>query len=105
MAISRDVLVLVAIAAAIILLSIIGLAAAFVMGLIGSLDGLLMIMVCLMMAGIFGGMLLLTAKEQGWLPARRAKKEEKAAAKSAAAPAPAAPAVPDRPVQEPVERK
>lgn len=32
------------------------------------MDGLLLVMVCLLMGGIFSLMLLLLAKEQGWLP-------------------------------------
>jgi hypothetical protein len=58
-----------------------------------------------MMAGIFAGMLLLTAKEQGWLPARRKKEKDGAAAQPAkSSPAPAA-SVPQPPVQETVEKK
>lgn len=35
------------------------------------MDGLLLVMVCLLMGGIFSLMLFLLAKEQGWLPRKR----------------------------------
>ncbi len=67
----RDVLILAALCAVIVLLSLLGLVWAFAAGLLYPhilLDGLLLVMICLMMAGIFSLMLLLLAKEAGWLP-------------------------------------
>lgn len=64
----REGLGLVAMCAIVILLSVAGLASAFITGLVTSVDGLLLLMICLMMGGLFTLMLLLTAKDEGWLP-------------------------------------
>jgi hypothetical protein len=67
----RDVLILAALCVVIVLLSLLGLVWAFAAGLLYPhilLDGLLLVMICLMMAGIFSLLLLLLAKEAGWLP-------------------------------------
>jgi hypothetical protein len=64
----REGLGLVAMCAIVILLSVLGLVSAFVTGLVTSVDGLLLLMICLMMGGLFTLMLLLTAKDEGWLP-------------------------------------
>ena len=50
-----------------IALSIVGLASDFVTRLLSSIDGLLLLMICLMMAGIFSLMLFILVKEAGWL--------------------------------------
>jgi hypothetical protein len=56
--------------AVMLLLSILGVVGGLSTRLIGSLDGLLIIAVCLTMALIFGILLLVLAKEQGWLGKR-----------------------------------
>ena len=60
-------LLLLTICAVIVGLSILGLIGGFSTRLIGSLDGLLMLAVCLMTALIFARLLFVLAKEQGWL--------------------------------------
>jgi hypothetical protein len=57
--------------AVVIVLSLLGIAAGVSRGLFGSLDGLLMLAVCLMMALIFVLLLFVLAKEQGWLGKHR----------------------------------
>ena len=52
----------------VVLLSIGGIAAAFLTGLIPSLDGLLLLLICLMMIAIFTPPLLALARQKGWLP-------------------------------------
>lgn len=59
----REDLGLAAICLAVILLSIGGLVAALTTGLLGTLDGLLLILVCLMMAAIFAPPLIAVAKQ------------------------------------------
>jgi hypothetical protein len=49
-------------------LSFVGMVSAVVTRLIGNIDGLLLLMICLMMAGLFLGVLYSIAKEEGWLP-------------------------------------
>ena len=71
MSAQREVLTLAAICAVIVLLSLLGLVWAFAAGLLYPhilLDGLLLVMICLMMAGIFSLLLLQVAKQAGWLP-------------------------------------
>jgi hypothetical protein len=78
----RAVLSLVVICAVIVLLSVLGLVWAVGAGLLYpqiQLDGLLLIMVCLMMGGIFSLMLLRMAREYGWLPRWRSAVEAPAA--------------------------
>ncbi len=67
MKIERSVLGLAIICAVVILLSLGGLVWVFASGLAFDLDGLLLILVCLTMGGIFLIMLLLMAKQAGWL--------------------------------------
>jgi hypothetical protein len=62
---------LLAMCAAVIVLSILGIAAGFSRELFGSLDGLLMLAACLMMALTFALLLFDLAKKQGWLRKRR----------------------------------
>jgi hypothetical protein len=66
----REDLGLAAICLAVIVLSIGGLVAALTTGLLGTLDGLLLIMVCLMMVAIFAPPLLALARQKGLLPSR-----------------------------------
>jgi hypothetical protein len=66
----EHVLGLVAICVIILILSFAGLASDFVTRLIGNIDGLLLFFICLMMLGLFSGMLLAMGKEEGWLPSR-----------------------------------
>jgi hypothetical protein len=61
---------LVGICVVVLLLSFAGLASDFVTRLIGSIDGLLLLFICLMMLGLFAGMLFAMGKEEGWLPSR-----------------------------------
>jgi len=69
----REDLGLAAICLAVILSSIAGMVAALLTGLLPSLDGLLLVLVCLMMAAIFTSPLLALAKQNGWLPSRGKK--------------------------------
>lgn len=62
---------LLAMCAVVIALSILGIAASLSRGLFGSLDGLLMLAACLMMALIFALLLFVLAKERGWLGKHR----------------------------------
>jgi len=55
----------------VIVLSVLGLASDVVSRLLSSVDGLLLLMICVMMVGIFTLMLFMLAKESGWLPAGR----------------------------------
>lgn len=57
--------------AVIVVLSVLGVIGGLSTRLIGSLDGLLMLAVCLMMALIFSLLLLVLAKEHGWLGKRK----------------------------------
>ena len=66
----QGVLGLVGICVVVILLSVAGLASDFITRLIGNIDGLLLLFICLMMVGLFAGMLLAMGKEEGWLPTR-----------------------------------
>ena len=94
----HGILGLVGICLVIVVLSVTGLASDILTRLDLDLDGLLLIMVSLLMAGLFSLMLLIIAKEQGWLPARH-KKE------SVAAPAPGAKAAPAPPAARPAPAK
>jgi len=86
----EHVMGLVAICLVVVVLSISGLASDFLTRLGLDLDGLLLIMVSLLMAGLFLLMLLLIAKDQGWLPGGAKKESAPAASGAKAAPAPAA---------------
>jgi hypothetical protein len=66
--------------AVVLVLSLLGVVAGVSRDLLGTLDGILMLGVCLMMALIAGILLLVLAKEQGWLGKR--KQEETSAAKA-----------------------
>ena len=62
---------LLAVCAIVVLLSLLGLASVVLTRLGSDIDGLLLLMICLMMGGIFSLMIFVLAKEAGWLPARR----------------------------------
>jgi hypothetical protein len=71
----REDLGLLAICAIFVVLSLAGLAAAFLTRLVTNIDGLLLIVICLMMGGLFSLMVLGIAKEEGWLPSGKKKQE------------------------------
>ncbi len=93
----HGVLGLAAICVVVVLLSLLGLISDFVSGLIAphiTMDGLLLALICLLMGGLFTLMLVLIAKDAGWLdwlPALRKKAAPEAAA-NPAKPAATAPA-------------
>ncbi len=60
-------LVLLIFCAVLVGLSLLGLAGAFLTRLLGNIDGLLLLSICLMIALIFAFLLYGLAKEQGWL--------------------------------------
>jgi ABC-type dipeptide/oligopeptide/nickel transport system permease subunit len=62
---------LLVICAVMVVLGVLGVISGLSRGLLGSLDGLLMLFVALMMALIFGLLLLVLAKQQGWLGRHR----------------------------------
>jgi hypothetical protein len=66
-------------------LSIVGIVANFTTGLNLNIDGLLLLGVSLMMAAIFAGILLMLAKQWGWIGKKDA--DSTPAAKTTAAPA------------------
>ncbi len=86
----EHVLGLVAICLVIVVLSFSGLASDVLTRLDLDLDGLLLIMVSLLMAGLFLLMLFMIAKDQGWLPGGHKTESAAAAPGAKAAPAPAA---------------
>ncbi len=61
-----------------ILFAAAGLVCTFATGLEFNIDGLLLLMVCLMIGGLFTLMLLLMAKEMGWLTSRKKSAEASA---------------------------
>lgn len=73
MNLSRPVLTLLAVCAALILLSVLGIVFDFttLMAFHPDLDGILLLFVCLIMGGLFSLMLFLLAKEEGWLPGKK----------------------------------
>lgn len=86
---------LVAICAVMLVLAAAGLASDFLTRLISNIDGLLLLMICLLMGVLFVFVLFSIAKDQGWLPDRAAKPSATAApaaAKANPAPGTAAPA-------------
>jgi hypothetical protein len=66
----QGVLGLVGICVVVLLLSFAGMASDIVTRLIGNIDGLLLLVICLMMLGLFAGMLFAMAHEEGWLLSR-----------------------------------
>jgi hypothetical protein len=69
----REDLGLAAICLVVILLSLGGIVAAVLTGLLPGLDGLLLLLICLMMIAIFSPPLIAVAKQEGWLPSRSKK--------------------------------
>jgi hypothetical protein len=80
----RAALALLGICAFFILLSVAGLASDFITRLLGSIDGLLLAMVCLLIAGLFFLMLIVLASESGFLPSRH-KRDDPTAGTAAGA--------------------
>jgi uncharacterized Tic20 family protein len=68
---ARGVLALVAICLIIVALSLAGAIADFVNHIALDIDGILLLLTCLMMGGLFSLMLFLIAREQGWIPRRQ----------------------------------
>lgn len=95
---TRATLSLVALCAVIILLSVVGLVWAVLVGIALTLDGLLLILTCLTMGGVFSLMLLLLVREHNW---HKSLFKSKASAETANPPAPpaAAPAASHAPPQ------
>jgi hypothetical protein len=81
----REDLGLAAICLVVILASIAGIVAAILTGLLPGLDGLLLVLTCLMMLAIFTPPLMALAKQKGWLPSRvrKAKAQKEPEAKAA----------------------
>ena len=77
----REDISLLAVVAIFLVLAVAGLAAAFATRLITNIDGLLLIMICLMMGGLFSLMLLSILKDAGWLPSGKKKPDAAASAK------------------------
>jgi len=71
---------LLAMCAVLIVLAVLGVVSAFVTHLLDSMDGLLLLAVCLMMAGIFALMILWFLKDAGWLPHRSSGSNDSPAA-------------------------
>ena len=94
MSLTRSTLWLVALCAIVILLSLAGLVWAILVGMALTLDGLLLIFTCLTMGGVFFLMLLMLAKEHGWIKLPSKKAAASAPAKSPAAPAATSPVAP-----------
>jgi bacteriorhodopsin len=89
MTVKSSYLELVAISAFFILLCVLGIVWAITSGLLTSgIDGIMLLFVCLMMAGIFGLMILLLLMQAGLLPSF-GKSKSKAAAPAAKPAAPA----------------
>ncbi len=82
---THGILGLVGICLLIVVLSAAGLASDFLTRLDLDLDGLLLILSCLLMGLLFLIMLFVIAKEQGWIPQRHKKSAEPPAPKPAAA--------------------
>jgi type VI protein secretion system component VasK len=93
MSVMRGIWGLIAICAAIVALALAGLAWDFLTGLEFNIDGLLLLLICLMLGGIFSLMVLLIAKQAGWL-ARLPFPRKKAAAPAEAAASAANPTKP-----------
>lgn len=72
----------------VILFSIAGIVANFVTRIELNIDGILLLLACLVMGGLFSVMLFVLAREEGWLPARKKQESpaQAAPAKQAAAP-------------------
>jgi hypothetical protein len=80
----RAVLTLLGICAFFILLAVAGLASDVLTRLLTSVDGLLLLMVCLLIAGLFFLMLFVLASEGGLLPSRHKDGDSSASSKAGA---------------------
>jgi hypothetical protein len=69
----REDFALMAVCLIVVLLSIAGIAAAVLTGLLPGLDGLLLLLTCLLMIAIFLPPLVTLVKQLGWLPSRAKK--------------------------------
>ena len=86
----RNDLEMIVISLCFLVLSLIGIVWSITSGLLfGGVDGILLVIICLMIAAIFALQIFLSAREAGWI-----KKRDKPAAEKKAAPAAAAPAKP-----------
>ncbi len=88
----HGMLALAVICLVIIALAVAGVVFDFTSHLGLDMDGILLLLTCLTMGGLFVLMMLLIAKEQGWLPSR--KKESASTTSTAPAAAAKAPAKP-----------
>ena len=86
MPLKRGMLALVVICVAVVVLSLFGVASDFMTSLGLSLDGLLLILISLTMAAIFGLTLLSIAHDLGWLPNRHKTEASRPAAGARPAP-------------------
>lgn len=84
---------LAAICLVVIVLSVAGAVFDFTSHLGLDMDGILLLLTCLTMGGLFALMLLLVAKEQGWLPAHKKESPSPSVGPAAAKAAPKPPAV------------
>ncbi len=78
---SRAIPSLLAICVVVIVLAVLGLASDVITRLLTNVDGLLLAIVCLLMAGLFALMMLVLANEMGLLPSRSKPSGEAAAGK------------------------
>lgn len=95
----QGMLGLAAICVVIIALCVVGAVFDFTSHLGLDMDGILLLLTCLTIGGLFALMLLLVAKEQGWIPSR--KKGAAANPGSAANPANPAPSAAPKPPAKP----
>lgn len=77
---------LAAICLVVVALSVAGAVFDFTSHLGLDMDGILLLLTCLTMGGLFALMLLLVAKEQGWLPLNKKESSSTSAAPAAANP-------------------
>lgn len=82
----HGMLVLAAICLVIIALSVAGVVFDFTSHLGLDMDGILLLLTCLTMGGLFALMMLLIAKEQGWLPSRKKESASPTSAPTAVKP-------------------
>ena len=87
MKLAHGILGLALICVIVIVLSVAGAVFDFTSHLGLDMDGILLLLTCLTMGGLFALMLLLIAKEQGWLPARHKQAPTTPPAASATPPA------------------
>ena len=91
MDVKKEALVLAAMSAVVLLLSLVGLIWVFLSGMGLTLDAIFLVLVCLMIAGVFSLMLFFQLKSAGLMPTlkfSRAEKKQEAPAESAKEEAP-----------------